>query len=185
MFPVSTPTRSASPTPVVQPPSARGILELTSLGQAKVSIRDRNIPKFEPDVAKALAGGAAPNDLDGPGTIGGMGTLQRRLAKYSDPYVLGRIARFVAKEAPIPQRTRDWYPRLLTEEGAWELNYLIPRFAALGSQFNNNERYALYAGLLQCLGDPEESLTTAPIEGSARHRIYNALFCIKTPCPDS
>jgi hypothetical protein len=181
----SIPASAAVATPVAPSPSATGVPKPTSLYQATASVGNRVTPKFNPVIAKALVNGKTPGVLDGQSTIGGMGELALRLEKYSDYYVLGRISKLIDKEAPIPQRQRDWYPRLLTDEGKADLSSLLPRLSNLGRQFNDNERHALYASLLRSLGDPEESLTTAPVEGSPRHRIYNALFSLKTPCPDS
>lgn len=163
-------------TPVVQSPSVGSIPKLVNLEQAEASIGKRDIPKFNPLIADALVKGRAPDVLDGPDTIGGMGTLQKCLATYTDSYVLGRIRTFLDKEVPIPQKTRPWYPALLTNEGKRELDSLIPGLAKVGSRFNSNERHALYAGLLRSLEVPEENLTMAPVDGSAQHRIYNALF---------
>jgi hypothetical protein len=157
----------------------------TSLHQANASVGNRVTPRFNPVIAKALVDGKTPGVLDGQSTIVGMGELALRLEKYADYDVLGRISKLIDKEAPIPQRQRNWYPRLLTDEGKADLISLLPRLSNLGRQFNENERHALYAGLLRSLGDPDESLATAPVEGSPRHRIYDALFCLKTPCQDS
>lgn len=189
MFSASISTLSVAPppsTPFSSPTAASaGIIpEPISLEQAKGRIHVLVIPDYKSDVAEALLRGDTPDVLGAPGTMDGIGELQRCLTAYLEPNVLDRIASFVDVKINVGEYTREGYRHFLDADGWRDLNSLIPGIAALGNQFNDKERYALYAGTLRLFGDLDANLTMAPDEGSPQRRIYNALFCLPAVTDD-